>query len=419
MTSKEEAATLAMALPITDGRWLLKARAGGPSAPDEETDAWTGVVPFRVVAGEPEPAPWNVAAGTAVPASVVRPRRAGGAVTAVEGVEGAATDAAPVRATGIGSWPGTSSREAVRTVRDLLVDGEGTGIPHLPELPGRGPGRRRHRPGRRDARRPARRPPAERLAVRRPAGARRRAHGILPARGPRRARRGLRGLHRAAQGPGRRAVDPGGLGAPHPRRALGHGPRRQRRPGGVAGRRHPRARRRRPPARAGCRGRPPARRAVAAGGAGGLAARRRRASAGCAPSTRRSPRAALETVLAAHDGPTVVHCCHPSAPLPLLRATGAGALAVDLTAASPARWESVAATLDGGTGVYAGVLATDGSGTDTAAPGARARGARAGRAVGRRPARARRHARVRTGLTHTRGGPHRCPVGARHRAPTR
>ena len=72
MTAKEEAATLAMVLPITDGRWLLKARAGGPSAPDEETDAWTGVVPFRVVAGEPEPAPWNVAAGTAVPASVVR-----------------------------------------------------------------------------------------------------------------------------------------------------------------------------------------------------------------------------------------------------------------------------------------------------------------------------------------------------------
>jgi hypothetical protein len=72
-------------------------------------------------------------------------------------------------------------------------------------------------------------------------------------------------------------------------------------------------------------------------------------------------------VLAAHDGPTVVHCCHAAAPLPLLRATGAGALAIDLTTATPARWESVAATLEGGTGVYAGVLPTDGSGTDTAA----------------------------------------------------
>ncbi|MGL5863725.1 MAG: hypothetical protein ACRCY9_21000, partial [Phycicoccus sp.] len=45
-----------------------------------------------------------------------------------------------VRATGVGSWPGTSSREAVRTVRDLLLDGDGLGIPYLPETPARGPG---------------------------------------------------------------------------------------------------------------------------------------------------------------------------------------------------------------------------------------------------------------------------------------
>src|SRR6478609_5054311 len=73
----------------------------------------------------------------------------------------------------------------------------------------------------------------------------------------------------------------------------------------------------------------------------------------------------VEAVLAGHDGDTVVHCCHPSAPLPLLRATGAGALAVDLTAATPARWESVAATLDAGTAVWVGCLPTDGRGTDT------------------------------------------------------
>ena len=75
----------------------------------------------------------------------------------------------------------------------------------------------------------------------------------------------------------------------------------------------------------------------------------------------------VESVLAAHDGPTVVHCCSPSAPLPLLRATGAGALAIDLTAATPARWESVAATLDAGTGIWVGCLPTDGSGTDSGA----------------------------------------------------
>jgi nitroimidazol reductase NimA-like FMN-containing flavoprotein (pyridoxamine 5'-phosphate oxidase superfamily) len=70
MTRREEVATLAMALPITEGRWLLKERSGGPSVPEEETAAWSGVVPFRVVAGDPEPAPWSVEAGTPVPASV-------------------------------------------------------------------------------------------------------------------------------------------------------------------------------------------------------------------------------------------------------------------------------------------------------------------------------------------------------------
>ncbi len=69
----------------------------------------------------------------------------------------------------------------------------------------------------------------------------------------------------------------------------------------------------------------------------------------------------LRTVLAACDGPTLVHCCHPRAPVPLLRASGAGGLSLDLTAASPARWESVATTLEEGIEVYAGVLASDGS----------------------------------------------------------
>ena len=70
MLPKEVAATLAMELPITVGQWVLKARSGGASVPDEETDAWSGVVPLRVVAGDPEPAPWSVEAATPVPASV-------------------------------------------------------------------------------------------------------------------------------------------------------------------------------------------------------------------------------------------------------------------------------------------------------------------------------------------------------------
>lgn len=71
MTARETAATLTMALPITDGGWTVKARSGPPGAPEEDTDAWCGVVPFRLVAGEAEPAPW-VPVGTPVPPSVQR-----------------------------------------------------------------------------------------------------------------------------------------------------------------------------------------------------------------------------------------------------------------------------------------------------------------------------------------------------------
>lgn len=41
---------------------------------------------------------------------------------------------------GVGSWPGESAREAIVTVRDLLTDADGLGLPYLPELPARGPG---------------------------------------------------------------------------------------------------------------------------------------------------------------------------------------------------------------------------------------------------------------------------------------
>lgn len=68
MHAKEVAATAVMALPITDGDWLVKVRAAGAGEPAEETDAWTGVVPLRTVAGDPEPEPRAV--GIPVPASV-------------------------------------------------------------------------------------------------------------------------------------------------------------------------------------------------------------------------------------------------------------------------------------------------------------------------------------------------------------
>ena len=73
----------------------------------------------------------------------------------------------------------------------------------------------------------------------------------------------------------------------------------------------------------------------------------------------------LQQVLAAagHGVATVVHCCDPGIPLPLLRTTGATAIALDTTTLTPARWESIAATVESGTGLYAGCLPTDGTGT--------------------------------------------------------
>ena len=71
----------------------------------------------------------------------------------------------------------------------------------------------------------------------------------------------------------------------------------------------------------------------------------------------RSRSAGLQQVLAAAgERATVVHCCDPGIPLPLLRSTGAGAIALDTTPSTPARWESIAATLEGGTTLYAGCL---------------------------------------------------------------
>jgi nitroimidazol reductase NimA-like FMN-containing flavoprotein (pyridoxamine 5'-phosphate oxidase superfamily) len=61
MTPKEIAATNVVALPITDGDWVYKVNDGPVSAPDEETDAWAGTVPFTVNYGTPCRAPWSSA----------------------------------------------------------------------------------------------------------------------------------------------------------------------------------------------------------------------------------------------------------------------------------------------------------------------------------------------------------------------
>jgi nitroimidazol reductase NimA-like FMN-containing flavoprotein (pyridoxamine 5'-phosphate oxidase superfamily) len=70
---KELAATLALALPITDDNWLLKVAADWPATP-EEADAdpgvWSGLVPVRTVLDPAVPAPWST--DLPVPPSVRR-----------------------------------------------------------------------------------------------------------------------------------------------------------------------------------------------------------------------------------------------------------------------------------------------------------------------------------------------------------
>ena len=67
--SAELAATLVLALPITE--WSLKVSAGWPEDPDDDVagDAWAGVVPMTRGYATPQPAP-DLRAGIAVPASV-------------------------------------------------------------------------------------------------------------------------------------------------------------------------------------------------------------------------------------------------------------------------------------------------------------------------------------------------------------
>ena len=74
-TPKELAATLVLAMPVE--QWSLKVSDGWPEdePSDVEGDAWAGVVPLRLTAGDPLPAP-DLRPGIDVPASVRRLFRA-------------------------------------------------------------------------------------------------------------------------------------------------------------------------------------------------------------------------------------------------------------------------------------------------------------------------------------------------------
>jgi methionine synthase II (cobalamin-independent) len=66
-----------------------------------------------------------------------------------------------------------------------------------------------------------------------------------------------------------------------------------------------------------------------------------------------------DVVAAAGDRHTVVHCCAPDVPLVLMRDTGVKAVSVDIALLTPKGWESLAATVESGVDLWAGVIPTD------------------------------------------------------------
>jgi methionine synthase II (cobalamin-independent) len=71
----------------------------------------------------------------------------------------------------------------------------------------------------------------------------------------------------------------------------------------------------------------------------------------------------LQTVLAAHDGDTIIHCCAANPPLELLRAAEPGALSVDATLLGARGWEGLAVAAESGIRLHLGLVPTDGSRT--------------------------------------------------------
>ncbi len=268
-----------------------------------------------------------------------------------------------LRASGVGPWPGRDVREATITVRDLLLDGDGLGLPYLPLTPDRGPGAD-----------PVGRTagllvdlhvdlqPAGWRLVDRPGRDARRTAGLLREELDEAAAAydGYAGaLKVQVSGPWAMAA---GLTLPRGERVLAD--------------------------EGACRD---LTQSLAEGVAAYLSDLRRlvpgaqivlqldehdlptvlegslqTASGLGRLSAVDAQRAAmaLSRVLAAHDGPVLVHCCHDRAPVPLLRAVlahhGQGAIWLDTTTASPARWESLAATLETGVGVWCGSVPVNG-----------------------------------------------------------
>ncbi|MFC7491667.1 MULTISPECIES: methionine synthase [unclassified Knoellia] len=258
---------------------------------------------------------------------------------------------------GVGSWPGESSREAVVTVRDLLADVDGHGLPYLPELPSRGPGS--DLIGRSAALL------ADLSVDLQPSGWR---FTDRPGRDSARARAFLRqDLDELAEaydgyaGPLKiQVAGPWTLGASielnrGERSVTDEGARRDLVASLTEGVRQHVADVQRlvpgavitvqldePSVLSVLRGELPT-----ASGYGRVRA-----------VDRVEVARGIQEVRDAHDGDVVLHSCHPDAPVELLAATGVTALALDLTESSAQRWEAVAAAVEAGTRLWAGVVPT-------------------------------------------------------------
>lgn len=79
-------------------------------------------------------------------------------------------------------------------------------------------------------------------------------------------------------------------------------------------------------------------------------------------------REVLEVARSAGAGETLVHCCAEDVPLAVLRGSGADGVAVDLSRLGAAGWESVALGVEEGQRLWAGVVPTGSTGR-TAVPG--------------------------------------------------
>jgi methionine synthase II (cobalamin-independent) len=64
----------------------------------------------------------------------------------------------------------------------------------------------------------------------------------------------------------------------------------------------------------------------------------------------------VDRLRAAGVGTVVAHCCAPDAPVAMLRAAGADAVALDTSLLGPRGWESVAVAVEAGTALWAGVV---------------------------------------------------------------